>query len=156
MKIIINRKQWDSMSKFSLSSQSHQSSQSESAESILVKKKLLELYKENEIKQKPTINAYLLYAVKPFKDTDIIMSVLYKDLYAKITKYNQKLEKMLQKIKLEQDKSKKIKDLLDFYPQAYSNVGKDELNDIKMDVRKMSVEEINKYIDKYVSGWRNI
>jgi DNA mismatch repair ATPase MutS len=142
MKITINRRQWNSMSK--------------SSQNIpLIKKKILKYYNEN-VSQDPQINRNLLNAAAQFKDIDLIISVLYEDLYAKIMQYNKQLEKILQKIKLEQNKSTKIEDLLNFYSMAYSNVDKEELSNIRFDIKKLSIEEINKYIDKYVSSWRKI
>ena len=124
------------------------------------KNNILKYYKEyanNPIfSQGRLLNKQILQMMKEFKDDDFIMSILYDDLYKKIQESNKQLEKELEIIKQEQNRSKKIEQLIDFYKRAYTNVSKDELQQLHYDIRTMTSEEINNYINKYVTSWKNI
>jgi hypothetical protein len=181
MKITINRRQWDSMSKssqniplikkkinannwYNLYLNSQQLNKIKMAQNNIQerKNKILNDYKYfGEIPRYPKIiqiNTYktLLNMMEEFKDDDFVISVLYRNLYKKIQEYNKELEKELEQIKSEQDRPVKISKLINFYKRAYTNVGKDEIRQVQYDIGIMTIEEINNYIDKYVNSWKEI
>jgi len=59
----------------------------------------------------------------------------------------------IQKIKLEIDRPKKIKDLCDLYVKIHPNASGYEMNTLWNDIGQMSTEQINEYIDKYAANW---
>ena len=56
-------------------------------------------------------------------------------------------------IKAENDRPKKIQDLMDLYVETHPQASPYELNTLMGDIGQISTEEINRYIDKYVYSW---
>jgi hypothetical protein len=59
----------------------------------------------------------------------------------------------VQKIKANANRPEKIKQILDLYVDMHPNASGYELNTLWSDIGQMSMEEINQYVDKYVSSW---
>jgi len=56
-------------------------------------------------------------------------------------------------IKAENDRPKKIQDLMELYASIHPQASEYEFNTLMSDIGQISTEEINRYIDKYVYNW---
>jgi len=118
------------------------------------KQQIIDFYIKN-INKNPSFHKTTLQLMKGFQD-DWEISVLYDNLYAKVKNWIVQLEKNLEIIKLETDRPKKTKDLLKFYQLAYPNATPEERTQVFLDIGIMTIEEINNYINNYVTNWKNI
>lgn len=58
-----------------------------------------------------------------------------------------------QRIKSNNNRSEKIKQIMDLYVSMHPHASGYELNTLWNDIGQMSMDKINEYIDKYVSKW---
>jgi hypothetical protein len=59
----------------------------------------------------------------------------------------------LQKIKANNNRPEKIKQIMDLYVSMHPKASGYELNTLWADIGQMSMKDINQYVDKYVSKW---
>jgi hypothetical protein len=117
-----------------------------------IKKVVLKSYNEYAYKSYE-LNNKIFKMLKRFKNDDFIMSILYKKMYNKMGQENKDLMKIIEEIKIEKERSKKIHRILEFYSLTHENPSAYEMDIITKDLGQKNNGEINNYIDKYVVKW---
>ena len=90
------------------------------------------------------------------KKTQIIPAEGFADGGEPYTKDEMNLmeqQDIIKQIMMEQNRPKKIKDLLDLYVKIHPNASGYEINTLWRDIGQISTDEINTYIEKYVKNW---